>query len=280
MRNSNTLFLALILGLFILTNARFRQNSLTPEPSIDAALSDGTGEAEAEEGGESSGKVIGGIVFKRCTAADRNPEHPIACAVNPEFQIDNGCTCYFDGHCEDSFTNLCTCQQPNVANYTTGALCDGTAIGGETTEEGSEANVRFFIPKICSSTEDVLCTEDTVPGCVCYSNKTCEYRTDGNDCKWCKMEGVDTFNANEECPFTESFYACTESNRKAAIEGEASMEEASENLVPPCSYIVPGCVCYDDGHCEEKDTNLCACADQKVVAVHEDAGCPTINNPF
>lgn len=166
----------------------------------------------------------------------------------------NSCVCTVNGTCTMREASHCIdcMSSPNTLAVFEGKDCPAKFLQAPPS--------KYFIPKVCEKTDakSISCLKTTTAGCVCYSNSTCEYRTDSNRCLMCFDKNVVSFNQGEYCPrISGKLFVC-------GAEGNAK-----------CGKFKNSCVCTTDGTCNMYNTNHCKGCDMRDAAsVVEGGQCP------
>mmetsp|Transcript_54743 Transcript_54743/g.62928 ORF Transcript_54743/g.62928 Transcript_54743/m.62928 type:complete len:360 (+) Transcript_54743:28-1107(+) len=172
------------------------------------------------------------------------------------------CACYFDGACKTQFTDRCgACNDPMLASISKGC-CPVKPV------EKCRSTPLDQCPVIDGRL--VKCANIYNDGCICYKNGTC-IEGPVNSCIQCQQEDVFGVEVGSKCPCKGVFEAqCVkQSIDKCPVRKSPSGIMCTQDLSQ-------GCVCYEDGTCEEKMMNTCnECHYTKnVVAAQKGTKCP------
>ena len=198
---------------------------------------------------EPSSKVV-------CSADNRN----VQCLwYNPV----EGCLCKTSGVCKTEKADSCSvCNDLNVASFAPGQKCEE-----QKQPEKQPESETFFLPERCGPKTNpaaTSCIRGTSEGCACYADGHCEYLTQTNTCNACLDRDVLSFNENVQCPKIKSdakLFVCDNT--------------FSDEPVFCTQIIYDGCVCYEDGKCQEGQVNACSdCQRNNVLSVVERGSCP------
>lgn len=147
------------------------------------------------------------------------------------------------------------------------SLSADTIVETETRSNGSSSNssIKYFIPHRCNQTNQEVkpCLRTTFPGCVCFLNGTCEYKTGSNYCTLCNEKNVVSYNEGEQCPEI--------GNHDLTVCRHISKPRTCPIML---RHTIKSCVCTDSKNCTNEDTTACiACNNNKTVAVLSQGDC-------